>query len=1077
MVKKLTTLFIAVIILVSCAEAAVCADDAVVLRRYFYESFATTPTGNVPGSLRAVPKSNSIAVAEYPSKTDKSICFSADKTASTDSFIEVNIEESADDTVIEFFINFKTLPKYHFFVYFKDPSNKEVFLLKVNTDLEVYYPEGISFSFKKASFQKISIVLSRSKHTASVYAGKTLLVANAPLNFDDFGEMKLLRLHMLSPAASLVTRKTEIYIDDLGLYASSLPADVLKEQGKSVSFTDAEPDPDSETISSNAKAKEYMGDAAALYMGKKKIYKDGKAESIPNAPIFSGSEAYIPASALTACGLSQNGATAKTINSVLYYEATSLAEKNGKKLTLDKSGLMVIGERENFFNFKTDIPIYRRVCGEIVFEDVGGAEMVQNVSSRFPQNEHPRLYANRDKINELKNTILTDSTAKARFNSVKRIADSLVTTDTAPVEYKLTGVRLLHVSRKAKIRLERLAFCYKMTGEAKYADRCIDELRAIIAFPDWNPYHFLDVAEMMEGVSFAYDWLYDYEGFADIRSDVRNALRDKGLRHALEDYRNISSRERSYKWAQSKVGDNWNIVCNSGAIQTAAVLADEEPEIAAEIFSSGMELIKKAILLYAPDGAWYEGVGYWQYTTDFYTDFISALLTSCGTDFGYCDAPGVKETGYFSRMLCGPCGNFNFHDSTVSAVYSPGMLLLAQYFGDAALQTTYLSNTGGGNIRDIIWYNKDFSANDADLPLDCYYRDTEVAVFRSGFGSRDIYAGFHAGKTNVYHGHMDAGSFVIDACGTRFACDLGSDDYDIPDSVWNLYRYRAEGHNTLVINPSKDGGQSLEGNAIMNRYEENRYGAFAITDLTSMYSENAVSVRRGMKMANLRGAIIVQDEIKADSPVDVRWYMHTAQSITVSADKKSARIKGTYDKDMLVSLLDTDIPAEFSVMDARPLETSPQNNAQSTNDGFRKLALSTTENVKEITIPVVMQLVPSYGSFEPYMPEVLPLDSWRLDNAEEGFKAKSVKAEEISGEVLISIDYSNTENEKNSVLIAAEYDGDRLSGIHISKSMKIQTGFGTLSFSYKGKLKKNTKLMIWDSISGIKPICEALSIN
>lgn len=1074
MTKKL----IALIILISCLGTAVFADEEVVLRRFFYENFASTAAGSVPGSIYSVQKSNSIAVAEYPSQTDKSICISADKSATTDSYIDVELEESADDTVIEFYINFKTFPKYHFFVYFKDPSNQEVFLLKVNTDLKVYYPEGISYSFKKGSFQKISIVLSQTNHTASVYAEKTPLVENAPLNFSDFGDMKLLRLHMLSPNANFSTRATEIYIDDLSVYASSLPDDVLREQGKSVSFADSDPDPDSETISSNAKAREYMGDAAALYIGKKKIYKNGKAAAIAQAPVLSDGKAFIPASALTACGFSANGAETKTINSALYYDAASLAEKNGKKLTLDKSGLLVMGNRVNFFNFKTDIPVYRRVCGEIVFEDVSGAEMVQKITSCFPQNGHPRLYANQEKIDEMKNTVLTDSTARARFNAVKRIADTLVTTDTAPVKYNLKGVRLLEVSRKAKLRLERLAFCYRMTGETKYADRCISELSAIINFPDWNPYHFLDVAEMMEAVSFAYDWLYDYEGFADIRADVKNALRDMGLKNALEDYRNISSRKRSYKWAQSKVGDNWNIVCNSGAIQTAVALADEEPEIAAEIFSSGMELIKKAILLYAPDGAWYEGVGYWQFTTDYFTDFISALLTACGTDFGYGDAPGVKETGYFSRMLCGPCGNFNFHDSTVSASYSPGMLLLAEYFDDSALQNTYLSNTSGGNIRDIIWYNKDFSASDASLPLDRYYRDTEAAVFRSGFGSRDIFVGFHAGKTNVYHGHMDAGSFVIDAHGTRFACDLGADNYDIPDSVWNLYRYRAEGHNTLVINPSEDGGQSLEGNAIMNRFEENSRSAFAVTDLTGMYSDNAASVRRGMKLANLRNAIIVQDEIKADSPVDVRWYMHTAQSITVSADKKSARIKGTYDKDMIVSLLDPSIPAEFSMMDAKPLETSPQNDEQSENTGFRKLALNTTENVKDITIAVIMQFVPSNGDYELYMPEVQPLDSWSLDSAEDGLNFENVKAEENAGTVSLSVDYANTENEKKAVLIAAEYDGDKLSEIHISKSMQIKSGFGTLDFSYEGKLnKEKTKLMIWDSVSGLHPVAPIMSVN
>ena len=120
MTKKL----IALIILISCLGTAVFADEEVVLRRFFYENFASTAAGSVPGSIYSVQKSNSIAVAEYPSQTDKSICISADKSAITDSYIDVELEESVDDTVIEFYINFKTFPKYHFFVYFKDPSKQ-----------------------------------------------------------------------------------------------------------------------------------------------------------------------------------------------------------------------------------------------------------------------------------------------------------------------------------------------------------------------------------------------------------------------------------------------------------------------------------------------------------------------------------------------------------------------------------------------------------------------------------------------------------------------------------------------------------------------------------------------------------------------------------------------------------------------------------------------------------------------------------------------------------------------------------------------------------------------------------------
>lgn len=38
----------------------------------------------------------------------------------------------------------------------------------------------------------------------------------------------------------------------------------------------------------------------------------------------------------------------------------------------------------------------------------------------------------------------------------------------------------------------------------------IDVLEAAGNFPDWNPQHYLDVAEMTCAFAIGYDWLYDY---------------------------------------------------------------------------------------------------------------------------------------------------------------------------------------------------------------------------------------------------------------------------------------------------------------------------------------------------------------------------------------------------------------------------------------------------------------------------------------------------------------------------------------------------------------------------------------
>jgi hypothetical protein len=61
---------------------------------------------------------------------------------------------------------------------------------------------------------------------------------------------------------------------------------------------------------------------------------------------------------------------------------------------------------------------------------------------------------------------------------------------------ELEGRRLLGVSRRVLHRVSVLALAFRLTGSRPYLDRAAGEMRAAAAFKDWNPSHFLDVAEM-----------------------------------------------------------------------------------------------------------------------------------------------------------------------------------------------------------------------------------------------------------------------------------------------------------------------------------------------------------------------------------------------------------------------------------------------------------------------------------------------------------------------------------------------------------------------------------------------------
>jgi len=132
---------------------------------------------------------------------------------------------------------------------------------------------------------------------------------------------------------------------------------------------------------------------------------------------------------------------------------------------------------------------------------------------------------------------------------------------TPPSERIKQGKRLLTVSRTALYRIATLAMAYRLYGNKAHLDRAIDEMRAVCAFSDWNPSHFLDVGEMTLAVAIARDWLDGFLSDED-RGTLSSAILLKGL--TTGDGKTLSDGW----WV--KGGNNWNQVCNGGLAAGAA---------------------------------------------------------------------------------------------------------------------------------------------------------------------------------------------------------------------------------------------------------------------------------------------------------------------------------------------------------------------------------------------------------------------------------------------------------------------------------------------------------------------------
>jgi hypothetical protein len=480
----------------------------------------------------------------------------------------------------------------------------------------------------------------------------------------------------------------------------------------------------------------------------------------------------------------------------------------------------------------------------------------------------------------IRRALTSDVSARSFRDALLRNGSRVITQP--PPERVLIGPRLLTVSRTVLDRVMTLALLYRLDGDRRWVARAREELQAAAAFSDWNPSHFLDVAEMSHAFAIGYDWMYDALS-PDDRTMIRRALVEKGLRPAAQEYTS-----RAF-WTRAT--HNWNLVCNGAIIVSALAIADEEPGLAGTLVAQALASLPTAIATYAPDGAWPEGPGYWEYGTLYLATALAALTGALGTDFGLAEAAGLSTTGRFRLHVTGPTGLFfNFGDAAQRAGDAPMLFWLARRYDDPILAVAGRdAATGRSSARDLLWYDSRGSAADvAGLPLDARYQDTHLAFFRSAWNDKDaIYVGFKGGDNAADHAHLDLGTFVLDALGQRWAVDLGPDDYDLPGYFgaerWTYDRLKTSGQNTLMLDGAN---QDPKARAPLTEYRAGPDGAFAIADLTAAYANGgATRVHRGITLRDNRARVLIQDEIEASKPVELTWTMHTQADVELQGDR------------------------------------------------------------------------------------------------------------------------------------------------------------------------------------------------
>ncbi|MBE6206293.1 MAG: heparinase [Rikenellaceae bacterium] len=504
---------------------------------------------------------------------------------------------------------------------------------------------------------------------------------------------------------------------------------------------------------------------------------------------------------------------------------------------------------------------------------IGSVAAQQKIAS------HPRLLLHKGDVTNMKTFAATNTNAQAVHSHIIAAADAIL--PTSPAERTMEGKRMLGTSREVLKRIFYLSYAYATTEDKRYAQRAEAEMLAVSEFEDWNPAHFLDVAEMTLAMAIGYDWLFDYLP-THSKSRIAMAIYEKGLKPA---------ETNTNAWYQSSA-NNWNQVCNAAIVAGALSIYERDTELCDSLIAKAIESNRKALEKYAPDGGYPEGFGYWEYGTSYQAILAAVLDSALGNDGGISSSKGFMQSALWMNFMVAPSMNcYNFYDSHLKASYIPAKYWFARKLNAPELvviDEQLLKEQGVKSDRLLplymIWASGISLSKEAYPSQNVWVSggDTPLYIYRSGWQSpTDTYFAIKGGRAADSHGHIDAGSFIYEAQGIRWAVDLGVQDYNTLEqagvdlwnmeqtsSRWELFRTDVASHNTLSLNaqrPRVDARAEIiasDGNSV-------------VLDLSDVYADQAASVIRRAEIGK-NGSLTIFDKIAAsDKPLSIEWKMAT----------------------------------------------------------------------------------------------------------------------------------------------------------------------------------------------------------
>lgn len=534
---------------------------------------------------------------------------------------------------------------------------------------------------------------------------------------------------------------------------------------------------------------------------------------------------------------------------------------------------------------------------------------------------HPRLVLNSSIEKDLKKKIQSDPVVKNMYDAIKLNAEAIY--EKPLMERIQIGRRLLSVSREMLYRVNMLGMVYRIERNPAVLKRLNDEIVAVCNFSDWNPSHYLDVAEMSLAVALALDWTH---------GDLPKVTEELAIRALIEKGIKPSWPENGENPSWVYNNNNWNQVCNGGMIAASIAIAERDPELAAKTIARALDGLPHSLVEYLPDGVYPEGSTYWSYGTSFSVVTIAMLESAFGKDFGYGNYPGFHKSAMFRLMCNAPSGwYFNFADCGDRRGTNGDATLawFASKTGNKAffekerflLPADQMRNLGRLDGAALVWISQYTEKSNLQMPTAWKGEGANPVVIFTGESNdpNHYYFGGKGGRGMVNHGNMDAGSFVFELNDVRWVVDPGNQDYTKLEQSgfdlwgrcqtcerWTLLTKNNFGHSTISVNNQL---HAVDGLVTITNFQEGE-NPEATLEMTPAFNGLLKSAQRTFRKDS-PVSLMVEDQIEiADATQFITWQLMTTADVELikggailRQDNKSLKIENLSHPDLSMSVV------------------------------------------------------------------------------------------------------------------------------------------------------------------------------